>query len=307
MSWSRRRPSSMRSRPRWPRRSSDAAAPATELRWLARHPGSISTPPACSTATGSISPIPNSFSRPDTASPSSGSMIPTRLAACPMMRPRKPADEVIGVDFSGGLAGVVAALNARFNGQVMFSGRAAPCCRFLDDGAANNSRSMRPRRPDPDRLRRRPRGVAVLHRCRLPIPAAITANGSQSIGLAGRISVNSRFRRSLEARRVSGRHAAGDATRPNFILVRLTDASLAFSPGPASAPRRALSGSLAPLHASGDQRPGRSRRQRAESGRRPGRGGQRLAAAFRGRLRGQYRRGDGQPAHPGKAYAPMRA
>ena len=77
---------------------------------------------------------------------------------------------------------------------------------------------------------------------------AITGLGSQSVGLAGRLVVNPALLSDpsrLVVYSTSPLTAAGDATRPNFILDRLSNGILDFSPqagvGTASAP---FSGSL---------------------------------------------------------------
>jgi flagellar hook-associated protein 1 FlgK len=64
-----------------------------------------------------------------------------------------------------------------------------------------------------------------------PITGALTAAGSQTTGLAGRITVNSAVAAapsSLVAYATST--DVGDSTRPNFILNQLNDASLTYSP-----------------------------------------------------------------------------
>jgi flagellar hook-associated protein 1 FlgK len=60
---------------------------------------------------------------------------------------------------------------------------------------------------------------------------AVTALGSQSVGLAGRITVNSALAAdpSKLVTYASG-VAAGDGTRPNFLLDQLTQATKQFSP-----------------------------------------------------------------------------
>ena len=50
-----------------------------------------------------------------------------------------PNDEVIGVDFSGGLASVVTQLNALFGAKLQFSNPSGTTLQVLDDGAANTT------------------------------------------------------------------------------------------------------------------------------------------------------------------------
>jgi flagellar hook-associated protein 1 FlgK len=64
-----------------------------------------------------------------------------------------------------------------------------------------------------------------------PITGAITASGSQTTGLAGRIAVNPALAASPSALvAYASNTAAGDPTRPNFILGQMTNALLTYSP-----------------------------------------------------------------------------
>jgi flagellar hook-associated protein 1 FlgK len=64
-----------------------------------------------------------------------------------------------------------------------------------------------------------------------PITGAITATGSQTTGLGGRIEVNPAIVTSPSSLvTYSPSTASGDPTRPNFILNQLTAASLTYSP-----------------------------------------------------------------------------
>jgi len=74
-----------------------------------------------------------------------------------------------------------------------------------------------------------------------PITGAINASGSQTTGLAGRISVNPTLVASPSSLvAYSPTTASGDPTRPNFILNQMTKAALTYSPdsgiGSAQAP-----------------------------------------------------------------------
>lgn len=64
-----------------------------------------------------------------------------------------------------------------------------------------------------------------------PITGALSSGGSQTTGLAGRISVNSALAASPSSlvAYASGT-TSGDPTRPNFILDQMTTAVLNFSP-----------------------------------------------------------------------------
>jgi flagellar hook-associated protein 1 FlgK len=140
-------------------------------------------------------------------------------------------DTVIGVDFSGGAAGIAAQLNGHFNGKVTFSAASGTTLRILDDGAANNSTidavsatvtragfgSGDPQLPFFT-------DAAALY------TGAITSTGSQSVGLAGRIKVNAQLAADPSKLVLfQPGTSAGDATRPNFILSQLLDSATTFS------------------------------------------------------------------------------
>jgi flagellar hook-associated protein 1 FlgK len=140
-------------------------------------------------------------------------------------------DTVIGVDFSGGAAGIAAQLNGHFNGKVTFSAASGTTLRILDDGAANNSTidavsatvtragfgSGDPQLPFFT-------DAAALY------TGAVTSTGSQSVGLAGRIKVNAQLAADPSKLVLfQPGTSAGDATRPNFILSQLLDSATTFS------------------------------------------------------------------------------
>lgn len=140
------------------------------------------------------------------------------------------ADEVIGVDFSGGLSAVAAALNARFNGKVNVSATGTTL-QFLDDGAANNSTI------DAVTATVTRSGFAggsaelpFFTDAATPYSGEITSTGSQSVGLAGRIVVNAQLVADpSKLVMYQPGTPAGDSTRPNFILSRLINSSQTFS------------------------------------------------------------------------------
>jgi len=156
-------------------------------------------------------------------------------------------DTVIGVDFSNGLGAVASELNSYFNGRVTFSNPSGTTLRILDDGAANNSvidaastTVTRTGFGGGDAQLPFFTDAASLY------TGAITSTGPQSLGLAGRLVVNPQLvadPSKLVVYQTGG--AAGDPTRPNFILSQLLDTSITFSPktgiGSAATP---FSGSL---------------------------------------------------------------
>jgi flagellar hook-associated protein 1 FlgK len=156
-----------------------------------------------------------------------------------------PSDQVIGIDFSGGMAGVVTQLNAALGAAgLQFSNPSGSTLRVLDDGAAGAT--------DVDAVSATTTTTTFASgAAEFPFfldgnnfyTGAATASGSQRIGLAGRLVVNPALIADLTklvVYQTSPMTAAGDATRPNFIYDRLTNAALEFSPqsgiGAAAAP-----------------------------------------------------------------------
>ena len=156
-------------------------------------------------------------------------------------------DTVIGVDFSAGMGAVTSALNSHFNGKVTFSNPSGSTLRILDDGAANNSTidavtATQTRTGFNGGSAELPFFTDV----GTPYSGAITATGSQSVGLAGRLSVNAALRADPSKLVLyQAGTPAGDSTRPDFILSRLIDSSITFSPSTGIGARESpFSGSL---------------------------------------------------------------
>ncbi|MGE3147863.1 MAG: flagellar hook-associated protein FlgK [Pseudorhodoplanes sp.] len=142
-----------------------------------------------------------------------------------------PNDEVVGIDFSGGLASVAAQLNSRFNGRVQFSVSGATI-QILNDAPANTTSIL---------AASTTQTVTSLSGGTGELPfftdgaqfysGAITSSGSEKAGFAGRITVNAALLGD-PSRLVAyqGGTAAGDATRPDFIYNQLNNASLYYAP-----------------------------------------------------------------------------
>ena len=104
-----------------------------------------------------------------------------------------PNDEVLGIDFSGGMASVVSQLNAALgsSANLQFSNPSGSTLRVLDDGAPNRSDVLAASVTTT-------MSSLTSGNAQLPLftdngglfTGALTANGSQQTGLAGRISVN---------------------------------------------------------------------------------------------------------------------
>ena len=142
-----------------------------------------------------------------------------------------PNDEVIGVDFSGGLASVVSQLNTAFGGALNFSNSGSTLS-VVDDGGVNttdvNALSVT---KTATTLAGGDVSLPMFMDGSNPYTGAISVIGSQSAGFAGRISVNSLLLADPSKLVLYDTTTqTGDPTRPNFIYDQLTGASFAFSP-----------------------------------------------------------------------------
>lgn len=169
-------------------------------------------------------------------------------AALPLDSAQSSTSRTIGIDFSGGMASVVNQLNAALgNTGLSFANPAGQTLRVLDDGSFNRiSLSSVTATTTESGFA----GGSV----QLPFftdgndlyAGAITSGGHQRVGLAGRLSVNSDL--IADPSRLVMYDAgtlAGDATRPAFILERLTQSSLDYSPQSGiGSPATPYSGSL---------------------------------------------------------------
>ncbi len=143
-----------------------------------------------------------------------------------------PNDRVIGVDWSGGLASVVNQLNGAFNGALQFANPSGTVLRVLDDGSANTSNvdAVAATRTMTTLTAGVPE-FPLFSDGAIPYSGALTGGGAQSVGYAGRITVNPAVVADPNA--LVAHHPStpsGDQTRPNFIYERLTSAAQTFAP-----------------------------------------------------------------------------
>jgi len=151
-------------------------------------------------------------------------------------------DQVFGINFSGGMASVVTQINAALAGTGMTASNSGTVLQVLDDGAANtvdvNSMSAT---ATVTSLASGNAQLPLFTDGATPYTDVITGTGPESVGLAARIAVNPAIVADPSTLiNYQPGTAAGDSTRPDFILQQLTSASLTFSPntgiGTASAP-----------------------------------------------------------------------
>jgi len=155
--------------------------------------------------------------------------------------------QIIGVDFSGGLGSVVAQLNAAFGSNLQFSTPSAGTLQVVNANASGNVVNSLSATATMTSLTSGSPQLPLFLDGTQPITGALTSGGSQTTGLAGRITVNSALLASPgDLVAYAANTSAGDPTRPNFILNQMTSANLTYSPttgiGTAQAP---FSGNLA--------------------------------------------------------------
>jgi flagellar hook-associated protein 1 FlgK len=151
-----------------------------------------------------------------------------------------PNSQVIGIDFSGGMSSVVAQLNSALGSNLQFSNPSGTVLQALNSGSGNVVNSLTATSTATSLTSGSPQLPLFLDGT-AAITGALTAGGSQTTGLAGRITVNSALVASPSSLVVyASGTASGDPTRPNFILNQATNVSLTYSPttgvGTAAAP-----------------------------------------------------------------------
>jgi len=147
-----------------------------------------------------------------------------------------PNDEVLGINFAGGMASVVTQLNAALgaSADLQFSNPSGSTLRVLDDGAPNRSDVLAASVTTT-------MSSLTSGNAQLPLftdngglfTGALTASGSQQTGLAGRISVNLGLLGDPSRTVVfstSPLTPAGDTTRSDFVLTQLQSGTYRYSP-----------------------------------------------------------------------------
>jgi flagellar hook-associated protein 1 FlgK len=147
-----------------------------------------------------------------------------------------PNDEVLGVNFASGMGSVLSQLNAALgsSANLQFSNPSGSTLRVLDDGAPNRSDVLAASVTTT-------MSSLTSGNPQLPLftdngglyTGAISANGSQQTGLAGRISVNLGLLGDPSRTIVfstSPLTAAGDTTRSDFVLTQLQSGNYRYSP-----------------------------------------------------------------------------
>jgi flagellar hook-associated protein 1 FlgK len=145
-----------------------------------------------------------------------------------------PNNPVIGVNFSGGMAAVVAQLTAALGAaNLQFSNPSGSTLRVLDNGAGAATVNAASVTATVSQLAGGSAQLPVFTDGNQLYTGSITGSGSQRTGLAGRITVNvalaadpSKF----TIYNTSPATNAGDSTRPDFLFTQLTSGSFTYSP-----------------------------------------------------------------------------
>ena len=143
-----------------------------------------------------------------------------------------PNNQVIGVNFSNGLGSVVNQLNSALGSNLQFSVSGSTLS-VLNAPSLTSTVNAVSTTTTATALANGSIQLPLFTDGNTPITGAITALGSQNVGLAGRITVNSALLaspQSLTVFQTSPATPVGDSTRPNFLLKQLTTTKLTFSP-----------------------------------------------------------------------------
>jgi flagellar hook-associated protein 1 len=145
-----------------------------------------------------------------------------------------PNNQVLGVNFTGGMASVLTQLTSALGtANLQFSNPSGSVLRVLDNGtgtATVNAASVTATVPT---LAAGSAQLPVFTDGSLLYTGSITGSGSQQTGLAGRITVNSALLADpskLTVYNTSPMTNAGDTTRPDFLYSQLTSGTFSYSP-----------------------------------------------------------------------------
>jgi len=143
--------------------------------------------------------------------------------------PSNPNNQTIGVNFAGGMSGVVTALNAAFGSNLQFSG-SGTTLQVINAASTTNVVNSLAATSTVTSLTSGSAQLPLFLDGSTPITGALTSAGSQTTGLAGRITVNPALASSPSSLvAYASNTAVGDSTRPDFILSQMTNASLTYS------------------------------------------------------------------------------
>jgi flagellar hook-associated protein 1 len=144
-----------------------------------------------------------------------------------------PSDRVVGIDFSGGLASVASQVAAALGGGFDVSNPSGTILRILGGPANLVSVDSVDATKTMTALSGGSSSLPFFLDAASPYSGAVTSQGAQIVGFAGRIAVNGALLADpakLIVYQTSPPTLAGDPTRPNFIHQQLTGAAITFAP-----------------------------------------------------------------------------
>ena len=145
-----------------------------------------------------------------------------------------PNNPVIGVNFSGGMASVVAQLNAALGGaNLQFSNPSGSILRVVDSGTGSATVNAASVTTTATSLAGGSAQLPLFTDGNSLYTGVITGAGSQLTGLAGRITVNSALLTNpsnFTVYSTSPPTNAGDTTRSDFLYSQLTTGTFTYSP-----------------------------------------------------------------------------
>ena len=142
-----------------------------------------------------------------------------------------PNDQVIGINFSGGMASVTSQLNAALGSAGLQFSNTGSTLRVLDNGVGTATVNAASVTSTTSSLLGGSGEVPLFTDGNSLYTGAITAAGQQSVGLAARIRVNSQLVGDpSKLVQYSATTASGDTKRPDFIYQQLTAGKSLYPP-----------------------------------------------------------------------------
>jgi flagellar hook-associated protein 1 FlgK len=142
-----------------------------------------------------------------------------------------PNDQVIGIDFSAGMASVTSQLNAALGSAGLQFSNTGSTLRVLDNGVGTATVNAASVTSTTSSLLGGSGEVPLFTDGNSLYTGAITAAGQQSVGLAARIRVNSQLVGDpAKLVQYNATTPSGDTTRPDFLYQQLTAGKSLYSP-----------------------------------------------------------------------------
>jgi flagellar hook-associated protein 1 FlgK len=168
----------------------------------------------------------------------------TDPAALPLQNAPNANPKQIGINFSGGMASIVSQLNTALgSSNLQFSNPSGSTLQVTDNGTSSATVNAASVTTTASSLANGTPQLPLFTDQNSLYTGAITANGSQQTGLAGRITVNSALvadPSKFTVYSTSPATQAGDTTRPDYLYTQMTTGTFSYSPqtglGTASSP-----------------------------------------------------------------------